>query len=115
LDKEQVYHLVENAANIAVQKKARDVVSFDLSSITALLDYQLLMTCETPEHCRATAGEIAGAMKGKLDPPRYEGEPDSGWMVLDFNFFVVNLFLEKTRDYYRLERIWGDLPSRDYA
>jgi ribosome-associated protein len=115
LEKEQVFHLVENAAEIAVQKKARDVQSFDLSSITPLFDFQMLLTCETPEHCRAVASDISGALKGQVDSPRWEGEPESGWLVLDFNFFVINLFLEKTRDYYRLERIWGDLPRRDYS
>lgn len=115
MDKEQVHQFVENAADIAVQKKARDVVSFDLTSITPLFDFQLIMTCETPEHCRATANEIARELKGKLDSPRMEGEPESGWLVLDFNFFVINLFLEKARDYYRLERIWGDLPQKSYA
>ena len=114
MEKEKVFHLVEIAANIAVEKKVRDIVSYDLSSITPHFDFQLLMTCETPEHCRATAGEIASELKGKLDVPRWEGEPDSGWMILDFNFFVVNFFLEKTRDYYRLERIWGDLPKKDF-
>ena len=115
MDKEQVYQLVENAANIAVEKKARDVISFDLSSITPLFDFQLLMTCETPEHCRAVSIEIAVALKGKVDRPRSEGEAESGWLVLDFNYFVINFFLEKTRDYYRLERIWGDLPQAEFS
>ena len=40
-----------------------------------------------------------------------EGQPDSGWVLLDYGDVLVHVFLEDTRAYYALERLWGDVPS----
>lgn len=41
---------------------------------------------------------------------RKSGDPDAGWLVLDYVDFVIHIFLHETRDYYAIERLWEDAP-----
>ena len=50
-------------------------------------------------------------MKGQgVRPVREEGDAQAGWILLDFVDFVVHVFRQEERDYYRLENLWGDAP-----
>ena len=50
-----------------------------------------------------------------LLPRRVEGLTESRWILMDYLDVVVHVFTPDTRDYYRLEQLWGDAPSRHYA
>jgi ribosome-associated protein len=43
-------------------------------------------------------------------PRHSEGSAESGWLLLDYGDVVVHVFLEATRGFYALERLWGDAP-----
>lgn len=43
-----------------------------------------------------------------------EGDRESTWILLDLNEVVIHLFTSEARDFYRLERLWADLPQEQY-
>ena len=61
---------------------------------------------------RTIAEEIEKKLKdeGHAGPIRTEGLRDAAWVLLDYGDFVVHVFLEETRGYYNLDRLWADAP-----
>ena len=61
---------------------------------------------------RTIAEEIEKKLKdeGQDGPVRTEGLRDASWVLLDYGDFVVHVFLEETRGYYNLDRLWADAP-----
>jgi ribosome-associated protein len=54
---------------------------------------------------------VARSLKQQgTNPVRREGEPGTGWILLDFVDFVVHVFRAEERDFYRLENLWADAP-----
>ena len=81
----------------------------EVSSVT---DYYLLCSGRSTTHLRSIVDGIREEMKGAEARLRHgEGAPESGWMLLDYGDVLVHVFLEETRVYYALERLWGDAPS----
>ena len=63
----------------------------------------------------ALAEEIVRAMKEHgVRPVREEGDAQAGWILLDYVDFVVHVFRQEERDYYRLENLWSDAPRLDW-
>jgi ribosome-associated protein len=103
---------VRLAARAALEKKALDVVVLDVQAIAGFADYFLLCSGRSTTHIRTIAEAIREELKADGARPRHaEGEPESGWVLLDYGDMLTHLFLEDTRAYYALERLWGDAPS----
>ena len=103
---------VRLAARAALEKKALDVVVLDVQAVAGFADYFLLCSGRSTTHVRTIAEAIREELKADGVRPRHaEGEPESGWVLLDYGDVLAHLFLEDTRVYYALERLWGDAPS----
>ena len=48
-------------------------------------------------------------------PRRVEGDRQARWILMDYYYCVVHIFTPETRDYYRLEQLWGEAPARSVA
>lgn len=100
------------AATAALEKKAVDLLLLDVQGVSSVADYFLLCSGRSTTHVRTIADAIRGALKADgVRPLHAEGEPESGWMLLDYGDVLMHVFLEDTRAYYALERLWGDAPS----
>lgn len=103
--------LATAAARAASEKNARDVVVLDVGDLIAITDYFVIASGNSDRQVRAIADEIERAVGERgLKPVRREGEREAQWVLLDFVDFVAHVFLEEQRDYYGLERLWGDAP-----
>jgi ribosome-associated protein len=73
----------------------------------------VLVSAGNERQLGTVAEEVEGQLKDRLgrSPRRREGQPDTGWMVLDYGDIVVHAFTREQRDYYDLERLWRDAPS----
>jgi ribosome-associated protein len=110
--------LVERIAQIADDKLARDIVILDMADVVGYTDYFLIATGNTGRQTSAIAQEIAFQLKeeARRMPLRGDGKRASGdWILLDYLDVVVHLFTPEARDFYRLEQLWGQVPSRQYA
>jgi ribosome-associated protein len=109
---ESVHHWCRVAAQAAASKKAEDTVIMDVGSVLAITDSFLITSAPNDRLVRAIAEEIERQLKeaGGPAPLRVEGLRQGEWVLLDFGDFVVHVFLEETRRFYDLERLWADAP-----
>lgn len=100
------------AARAALDRKALDLVVLDVQGLSSVTDYFLVCSGRSTTHLRSIADAIREELKASdVRPLHAEGAPESGWMLLDYGDVLVHVFLEATRVYYALERLWGDAPS----
>ena len=102
------------AAEAAVSKKAVDLVALDLRSLDGVADYFLICTGTSEPQVKAIAEEVEDQLRARgAKPWHVEGREGRRWVLLDFVDVVVHVFHEKTREYYLLERLWGDARRVD--
>lgn len=97
-------------ARIAEEKIAKDTVILNLSKIdVAPANFFVICTCDSENQMKAIAGEIEKRCKDfELPAPKTEGLNACQWVLLDMFDVVVHIMLPETREYYKLERLWGD-------
>ena len=102
------------AAEAAVSKKAADLVAFDLRSLDGVADYFLICSGSSEPQVKAIAEAVEDQLRARgAKPWHVEGREGRRWVLLDFVDVVVHVFHEKTREYYLLERLWGDARRVD--
>ncbi len=96
-------------------KKADHVEVLDLREISILADYFVFGTGFARIQIQALADAAAEEAKAAgFRCQSVEGYGDSGWILLDFGDVIAHLMTEESRDYYRLERLWGDAPRENW-
>jgi len=97
-------------------KKARDIKLLRTSEITILADYFVICTAGSTTQLKTLSDEVEKALKNNGEAPlRREGHRSGGWVLIDFGCVVVHLFLQEERDFYTLERLWGDAEDVDIS
>jgi len=103
--------LALRAAQLALSKKAEDIVLMDLREVTNFADYFVLCTAGSDAQLRAVADAVVdGLASAKYKVWHAEGYEARSWILLDYVQVVVHVFLPETRLYYALEKLWGDAP-----
>jgi len=97
---------------IALEKKAFDVRLMDLRKLTPVTDFFIICSGSTSVQVKAIADHILEKCK-KDDMPIYhlEGYDARRWVLIDMVDLVVHIFQPEVRNYYQLERLWGDAPT----
>jgi len=102
----------QRAARVALDKKAVDLTVLDVQGVSSVTDYFLVCSGKSTPHLRTIIDAIRTELKADgVRPLHAEGRPESGWVLLDYGDVLMHVFLEDTRAYYALERLWGDAPS----
>lgn len=102
---------VLRAAELALERKAHDVVALDLRGISSATDYFLVVSGNSDVQVKAIAEHIAEEMKKEGSRPDHvEGLRGGRWVLLDYIDFVVHVFHPHAREFYQLETLWGDAP-----
>jgi ribosome-associated protein len=102
----------QRAARAALDKRAADLTVLDVQRVSSVTDYFLVCSGKSTPHLRTIVDAIRTELKADgVRPLHAEGKPESGWVLLDYGDVLVHVFLEDTRAYYALERLWGDAPS----
>jgi len=102
---------VRRAAELALERKASDVVAMDLRGISSATDYFLIGTGNSDIQVRAIANHVIDELKkDDVRPDHVEGMEGGRWVLIDYFDFVVHVFHPKARGFYQLEALWGDAP-----
>jgi ribosome-associated protein len=109
--------LADIAAALAADKKAIDIVALDLRGVAGYTDFFVVCSGNTDRQTKAIHDGIHIGLKNEhgLLPRRVEGVGESRWILMDYLDIVVHVFTPETRDFYRLEQLWGDVPRREYG
>jgi len=103
--------LASRAARAAVSKQADAVMVLDVRDLITITDYFVIASGNSDRQVKAITEEIVRDLKQQgVRPARVEGEAAARWVLLDFVDFVVHVFEEREREYYRLENLWVDAP-----
>jgi ribosome-associated protein len=106
--------ILHAAARTAVAKKALRPVALDLRDLDGVCDYFLIVSATSEVQVKAVAEAIEEKLKALgARPWHVEGREGRRWVLLDYVETVVHVFHEKTREYYMLDRLWGDARSVD--
>ena len=115
---ESLLPLMRDIYNFLSEKKIKDIVIFDLSEVHSFFNFFIIGTAQSSTHLRSTVRQMqkdfADRMPGKRSGFRSE-DLESGWIIVDFMDPIVHLFLEEQRQYYNLERLWGDAKRYSFS
>ncbi|MGI5861414.1 MAG: ribosome silencing factor [Myxococcales bacterium] len=96
-------------AQLALEKKATDVVVLDVRGLASYAEYLVVMSAESEPQLNAIADNIEAKMKERGERPySIEGTRAGQWILMDFGDVIVHLFYKDTRDFYDIEGLWAD-------
>ncbi len=97
-------------------KKGEDVLVLDLRELTSFTDFFVILTGNSSRQNAAIVDSIEQDLKKKKTRPLgIEGKEVGEWILMDYGDFVVHVFSKRAREYYSLEKLWGDAPRVAYA
>ena len=111
---------LETARRIAAlceEKLATDVAILDMRSVCDYTDYFVIATGANPRQTKAIHDEVLARLKSddRLLPRSTSGVPEATWIVDDYLDVVLHVFTPETREHYRLEDLWNDVPKLEAA
>ncbi len=97
-------------------KKAKDIKLVEIKELSSLGDYFVIASASNTTQVKAIADEVEDEMtKLGIEPNRVEGRQSAQWILLDYYDVMVHIFLEESRNFYNLERLWSDAPQVDIS
>jgi len=100
---------VARAVRAVLDKKASQVVVLDLRHTPAFTDFFVLCSGQNSRQVKAIADSVEEALRDTgVRAAHVEGYDRADWILMDFFSFIVHVFAPHTRDFYSLERLWGD-------
>ncbi len=104
------------AADSAEGKKGERVTILDMREVTLIADYFVIVSAMNLIQVQSIADAIEEALGARgLKPVNRVGGSRAHWVLLDYSGLVVHVFTEEERNYYNLERLWGDAMVVDRA
>ena len=112
----EAQNLAREAARLTLTKRAEDVVILDLRELDGVCDYFVLATGQSEVQTRAIADAVDEGMRVKgIRPWHTEGYEARRWILIDYVDFVVHVFHTRAREYYLLDKLWGDARRETVA
>ena len=107
--------LAVTAAQTAASKQAEAIAVLDVRELITITDYFVICSGSSERQVDTIADEVVKELKATgVRPVRREGESGARWQLVDFVDFVVHVFHEEAREFYRLDNLWADAPVVDW-
>ena len=98
-------------AEVAQSKHAGEIVIFHVSDLTSVADFFVLCSAESEPQMRAIADAVEESLsKMGARPYGREGREGGLWILIDYNDVILHIFKKEAREFYNLDRLWGDAP-----
>jgi len=108
--------IANTIVSVLDSKKAQDIKLLRTREITIISDYFVICTATSTTQLKTLSDEVEKVMKEKGEMSlRREGHRNGGWVLIDFGCVIVHLFLQEAREFYTLERLWGDAEEIDIS
>jgi ribosome-associated protein len=106
---------IKTAVKAAQDKKAEEVQVLDLRDAASFTDYFVILHGNSARQNAALSDAIAQELKRDgVRPLGVEGTAHGEWILMDYGFFVIHVFSRQARDYYALDKLWGDTAKLTY-
>jgi ribosome-associated protein len=106
--------LVERIVDVASDRKAVDIRVLDVRGIVGYTDWFVICSGRSERQAKAIHDAVYESLKAAgVLPRRVEGAREARWILLDYLDAVVHVFTPDAREFYRLEQLWGEAPSRE--
>lgn len=107
---------LQRIIEILQDKKALDILLMDLRQVTDTADFFILCSGTSDLHVKALAEELCDQLRAAGQAPWHiEGFEARRWVLLDLVDIVVHIFRQEIREFYALERLWGDAAFTSFA
>ena len=105
------------AAKALDEKKGQNISAIEVTDLTTLADYFVIATGSSNTQINALCGAVEKALKEQAEemPLRREGYRDGTWVLLDYGCLTVHVFSPEAREFYSLDRLWGDGKPLDLS
>jgi ribosome-associated protein len=101
--------LARRIAGIADSKQGVDIVALDVRGLVSYTDFLVICSARNERQAKGIHDAVREELKGEgLLPARVEGEVEARWLLMDYLDCVLHVFTTETREYYRLEQLWGE-------
>lgn len=114
---DQVREWAITAAQAASEKQGEDILVLAVGELIGITDAFVVASGSNPRQVRTIVEDVEEKVKevGGPAPIRIEGLDDARWVLMDYGDFVVHVFLDEVRNFYELERLWGDAQTWEWA
>ena len=103
---------IKKVVKLAQAKKGEGIVVLQLKELTSFTDYFIIMHGQSERQILAIYEHIQTELKKmNLRPLGVEGVANAEWVLMDYGDFIVHIFSRQAREYYSLEKLWGDAPK----
>ncbi|KRK79935.1 hypothetical protein FD03_GL000111 [Companilactobacillus nodensis DSM 19682 = JCM 14932 = NBRC 107160] len=107
---------METAVKAADSKHANNISVLNISEVSIMADYFVIMDASSQRQVGAIVQEILDQMgKNDVEVGHVEGKRDSKWILIDLHDVVIHVFVSEERDFYNLEKLWSDAPEVDIS
>ncbi|WP_270179353.1 ribosome silencing factor [Alkalihalobacillus sp. CinArs1] len=104
-------NMITLAAKAVDDKRAEDIIALNMNGISLIADYFLICHGNSEKQVQAIAKEVKDqALEQGLEVKRLEGYEQARWVLVDLGSVIVHIFHKDERNYYNLEKLWGDAP-----
>ena len=114
--KEATEVIAHKVSDLMLAKKARNIRILDVRSVTPMTEFFINCTSDSHPQTKAISDHIEDELrKDGVKPWHIEGIENREWILMDYVNIIVNIFSQKSREYYQLERLWGDAVITEIA
>jgi ribosome-associated protein len=106
--------LAERIAELALELKADDVKTLNVSEQTSLTDYFVICSGQTDIQAKAIADHILDELAPDEKPMSKEGLDVREWILLDYVNVVVHVFQKAAHQFYNIEKLWPDAVVKEF-
>lgn len=106
--------LAKKARAALVEKKGEAISLLDVRGLSGVTDYYIVASGSSPPHLKAMLNEVQHVLKNDgVHCYRKSGNPECGWLVIDYIDVVIHIFSSEARQYYTIEKLWAQTPPKD--
>lgn len=103
---------INHIGELLLDKQAEDIIVLDVKKLTSVTDFVIICTSKSTTQSKAIIDHVRQEMKdSEAIPLSIEGYENLNWVLMDYANVVIHVFLPEYREFYDLERLWGDAES----
>ena len=107
--------LTQEICKAASDKKAANIITMDMKGVMSSTDYFVICNAPTATQVKAIADNIEEKLaEAGVNFNHKEGYQEGEWILMDYGDVVVHIFKDENREYYALEKLWGDAEIKNY-